>query len=180
MECKMLYSTQRNWCEKVNDRRKSGMCLALYLASSRPLPIIAWDPANPAFHVINPPESAAGVRKHFRYENVYYAGSHQGCSCAFNYEHEYDSILELTDYLRSALASGAEIEAFVCRIGKEEQDVQHALVTSPGGVALPEFFFKDGQFLIIRSGKSPQPTEARPKSWSATAMRDAGGVLKRS
>ena len=156
------------------------MCLALYLASSRPLPIIAWDPANPAFHVINPPESATGVRKHFRFENVYYAGSHQGCSCAFNYEHEYDSILQLRDYLRNALASGAEIEAFACRIGNEEHDVQHALVTSPEGVALPEFFFKDGQFLVIRSGKSAQPAEARPESYSASAMPDTGGVLGRS
>jgi hypothetical protein len=146
------------------------MCLALYLASSRPLPIVAWDEVNPAFHVVLAPESAAGVRKHFRFENMYYAGSHQGCSCAFNYEHEYDSIIQLRNYLRSALASGAEIEAFVCRIGKEEQDVQHALVTSPEGIALPEFFFKDGQFLVIRSGKSPQPAENRPTPYSAAAM----------
>ncbi len=155
------------------------MCLALYLASSRPLPIIAWDPAGPAFHVIKPHEGAAGVRKHFSYENVYYAGSHQGCSCAFNYEHEYESILQLRDFLRDALASGAEIEAFVCRIGKEEHDVQHALVTSPEGVALPEFFFKDGQFLVIRSRKSAQVTEARPKSFSATAIPDTDEVLER-
>ena len=153
------------------------MCLALYLASSRPLPIIAWDPDHPAFHVISPPEGAAGVGKHFRYENVYYAGSHQGCSCAFNYEHEYESILELRDYLRNALASGAEIEAFVCRKGKEEHDVQHALVTSPEGIALPEFYFKDGQFLVIRSGKSPEPVEARPKSYFASPMPDPNGVL---
>jgi hypothetical protein len=155
------------------------MCLAIYLASSRPLPVIAWDPANPAFHVIAPPESAAGVRKHFRYDNVYYAGSHQGCSCAFNYEHEYDSILQLRDYLRQALASGAEIETFACRIGNEEHDAQHALVTSPEGIALPEFFFKDGQFLLIRVGKLPQPTDARPKSFSTAALSNAGAASER-
>ena len=68
------------------------MCLALYLAASQELPVIAWDKANPAFHVIRLPKNAEGVRKHFHSEYVYYAGSAQGCSCAFNYEHESDSI----------------------------------------------------------------------------------------
>ena len=152
------------------------MCLALYLASSRPLPIIDWDPDHPAFHVIYPSETAAAVRKHFRYENVYYAGSHQGCSCAFNYEQEYESVLQLRDYLHEALATGAEIEAFACRPGKEERDVQHALVTSPEGLVLPEFYFKDRQFLVIRSGKSPEPIETRPKSFFVDEVPEVDGV----
>ncbi len=177
--CKIAIFSQRKLrSESVNDWRKLGMCLALYLASSRPLSVIAWDPANPAFHVIKPPESVHDVRRHFSYENVYYAGSHQGCSCAFNYEHEYESILHLRDYLRDALASRAELEAFACRIGNETHAMQHALVTTPDGVALPEFFFRDGQFLIIRSGKSTQPIEARPKSYFAAAMPDAEEVLE--
>jgi hypothetical protein len=150
------------------------MCLALYLASSRPLPLIAWDPVSPAFHVVKAPEIAVGVCRHFRFENVYYAGSHQGCSCAFNYEHEYESILQLRDYLRGALASGAEIEAFACRVGNERKSMQHALVTTPDGIALPEFFFKDGQFLIIRLGKSAEPIEVRPRSYSPSVMSDTG------
>ncbi|MEP6685352.1 MAG: hypothetical protein ABJB22_01130 [Verrucomicrobiota bacterium] len=134
----------------------------------------AWDPASPAFHVSAPPVSAAGVRKHFRCENVYYASSHQGCSCAFNCEHEHESILQLRDYLREALASGAEIEAFVCRIGREEDDVRHAVVSSPEGIALPGFFFKDGQFLVIQS---PHPSRARRKFYPAGAMSDFGAML---
>jgi hypothetical protein len=137
------------------------MCLALYLAASQELPVIAWDDTNPAFHVIHLPTSAEGVRKHFRSEYVYYAGSKQRCSCAFNYEHEYDSIVELRDYLRNALICVNEIEMFACQTGAEERDTQHALITSPEGIALPEFFFKDGQYLVIRSGKYSQPvTEA--------------------
>ena len=132
------------------------MCLALYLAASQELPVINWDDANPAFHVIRLPQNAEGVRKQFSSEYVYYAASQQGCSCAFNYEHEYDSIGELKNYLRNALICVDQVEMFACQAGAEEQDKQHAVVTSPEGIALAEFFFKDGQHLVIRAGKEAQ------------------------
>lgn len=142
------------------------MCLALYLAASQELPVIAWDDTKPAFHVIHLPKSAEGVRKHFRSNYVYYAGSAQGCSCAFNYEHEYDSIVGLRNYLRNALICVNEVEMFACQTGAEEQDTQHALITSPEGIALAEFFFKDGQYLVIRPGKdSHQHVTEAEKCW---------------
>jgi len=137
------------------------MCLALYLAASQELPVIGWDDTNPAFHVIRLPQNAEGVRKQFSSEYVYYAASQQGCSCAFNYEHEYDSIGELKNYLRNALICVDQVEMFACQAGAEEQEKQHAVVTSPEGIALAEFFFKDGQHLVIRGGKeAPRATEA--------------------
>jgi hypothetical protein len=132
------------------------MCLALYLAASQELPVIGWDDTKPAFHVIRLPKNAEGVRKHFSSEYVYYAGSQQGCSCAFNYEHEYDSIVELRNYLRNALICVDQVEMFACQAGAEEQEKQHAVVASPEGIALAEFFFKDGQHLVIRTGKDAQ------------------------
>jgi hypothetical protein len=137
------------------------MCLALYLAASQELPAIAWDETKPAFHVIRLPKSAEDVRKHFRSEYVYYAGSQQGCSCAFNYEHEYDSIVELRNYLRNALVCVDEVEMFACQAGAEERATQHSLIASPDGIALAEFFFKDGQYVVVRAGKDSQSvTEA--------------------
>ena len=137
------------------------MCLALYLGASQELPVIAWDKANPAFHVIRLPKDAEAVRKHFHSEYVYYAGSAQGCSCAFNYEHESDSIVDLRNYLRNALICVSEVEMFSCQTGTEEQDTKHALKTSPEGIALATFFFKDGQHVVIRPGKYSEPvTEA--------------------
>ena len=137
------------------------MCLALYLAAAQELPVIPWDQSNPAFHVIHLPKNAEGVRRHFRSDYIYYAGSDQGCSCAFNYEHEYDSILELRRYLRNALICVNEVEMFACQIGTEEQDKQHTLTTTPDGIALAEFIFKDGQYLVISAGKDSQrATEA--------------------
>ena len=154
------------------------MCLALYLAASQELPIIAWDHSNPAFHVIRLPKNAEGVRKHFRSDYIYYAGSEQGCSCAFNYEHEYDAILELKNYLRNALICVSKVEMFACQTGSEEREKQHAHTTSPEGIALAEFYFKDGHYLVIKPGKySELVTEAEKCLQRATA---SGPRLRRS
>ena len=96
------------------------------------------------------------VRKLLPYRHVYYVGSHEGCSCAFNYEHELKSVVELRDYLRKALAVTDEIEGFSCRPGQEPLNVKHSVTISPSGVALPEFFLQDGQRLVFRSRKTMQ------------------------
>ena len=86
------------------------MCLALYIAASKPLPVIPWDPDKPAFHVIPLPENMGDVRKFLPHPHIYYVGSQEGCSCAFNYEHDFKAVLQLRDYLRKALAVSDEIE----------------------------------------------------------------------
>jgi hypothetical protein len=137
------------------------MCLALYIASPKPLPVIPWDPDKPAFHVVPLPEEMAAVRKLLSFEHVYYIGSHEGCSCAFNYEHDLKSVLELRDYLRKALTVTDEIEGFSCRPGDEQLNVKHSVTISPSGVALPEFFLQDGQRLVFRSRKTMQARRRR-------------------
>jgi len=137
------------------------MCLALYIASNTPLPVIPWDRKKPTFHVVSLPESMSAVRKLLPYPHIYYVGSHEGCSCAFNYEHEIKSGLELRDYLRKALAVTDEIEGFSCRPGQEPLNVKHSVTISPSGVALPEFFLQDGQRLVFRSRKTMQAQRRR-------------------
>lgn len=138
------------------------MCLALYIAASKPLPVIPWDSKKPTFHVIPLPESMADVRKLLPHPHIYYVGSHEGCSCAFNYEHEFKSALELRDYLRKALTVVDEIEGFSYRPGHERLNVLHSVTISPGGVALPEFFFQDGQRLLFRSRQTMQAKRQQP------------------
>jgi len=140
------------------------MCLALYIASPRPLPVIPWDPENPTFHVIPLSDEDEVVRKVLPGPHVYYVGSHEGCSCAFNYEHEIKSALELRDYLRKALTVTDEIEGFSCRPGHADLKVKHSVVISPSGVALPEFFLEDGQRLVFRSRKTMQALRKRALS----------------
>lgn len=137
------------------------MCLALYIAAFKPLPVIPWDPNRPAFHVVPLPENMQAVRKLLPYTHVYYVGSHEGCSCAFNYEHEFKAVIELRDYLRKALAVSDQIEGFACRPGEAQLNVKHSVTISPTGVALPEFFLQDGQRLVFRSRKTMQARRRR-------------------
>ena len=128
------------------------MCLSLYLAAAQSLPVIDWDIANPGFHVVEAPPGLAAVRKHFKHEHVYYVGSREGCSCAFNYEHDDRAILELRNYLREALREVEQVEGFVCRAGSEAKEAQHWQTTSADGVALADFYFREAQFLVIQRG----------------------------
>jgi hypothetical protein len=139
------------------------MCLALYLAASQALPVIAWDKENPAFHVIRLPKEAEAVRKHFHSDYVYYAASAQGCSCAFNYEHESDSIVDLRNYLKNALICVDQVEMFSCQTGTEDQETKHRLETSPDRIALADFLFKDGQHVVITPAKSYEPISEAEK-----------------
>jgi len=138
------------------------MCLALYLAASKPLPVLPWDPNKPAFHVIPLAEDREDVRQLLTYPHIYYVGSHEGCSCAFNYEHELKSAIELRDYLRKALTIVDEIEGFSCRSGHKSLNVLHSVTIAPSGVALPEFFFQDRQRLLFRSRKTLAAQRRRP------------------
>ncbi len=160
------------------------MCLALYIASNKPLPVIPWDPKKPTFHVVNLPESMRAVRKLLPYPHVYYVGSHEGCSCAFNYEHEIKSVVELRDYLRKALAVTDEIEGFSCRPGQEPLNVKHSVTISPSGVALPEFFLQDGQRLVFRSRKTMEAQRQRASEVASSRRKRtrtaARGDVKRT
>jgi len=138
------------------------MCLALYLAASKPLPVYPWDPQKPTFHVIPLTKEMENVRQLLSYPHIYYVGTHEGCSCAFNYEHDLKSAIELRDYLRKALTIVDEIEGFSCRSGHKSLNVLHSVTISPSGVALPEFFFQDRQHLVFRSRKTLAAQRRRP------------------
>ncbi len=137
------------------------MCLTLYISSAKPLPLLPFDPEHPAFHVLELPSAAADVRAHFRHPHVYRVGSYQGCSCAFNYEHDFEPIRSLERYLKIALADGNELEGFACRTGHEEHEGKHSKVVSPEMLAMPRFYFHDCLYLqIVPSLKPSEPASA--------------------
>lgn len=137
------------------------MCLALYIASPKPLPLVPWDPKKPTFHVVPLEDSNHRVRKILPHPHIYYVGSHEGCSCAFNYEHDIKAAVELRDYLRRALTVTNEIDGFSCRPGQADLKVKHSVTISPSGVALPEFYLEDGQRLVFRSRKTMEAHRRR-------------------
>ncbi len=160
------------------------MCLVLYIASAKRLPLIPLDEAHPSFHVIDLPTTADRVRIQFRHPHVYCVRSHQGCSCAFNYEHDFEPIRSLERYLKIALSGADELEGFACRSGREADEVKHSTVVSPETISTPRFYFHDGHFLRIVPSLNPLGIRpAPPESCAPGLMAEsflgvrAGSVL---
>ena len=95
------------------------MCFGVYIASDGPLPLVAWNPAEPAFNVTPLGEPEAAVRTQFTGRNVVYAGSHTQCGCGFSTTDDNDPVdvldsrRALLAYLRSVARTDA-LELFAC------------------------------------------------------------------
>jgi hypothetical protein len=102
------------------------MCLAVYIASDRELPLKAFDPAARAFNVKPLTSHEDSVRQQFSLPHVVYAGAQTSCSCGFVEESEDDreaseaSRSDLVEYLELALQSGT-VEIFTCWEGDQER-----------------------------------------------------------
>ncbi len=100
------------------------MCLAVYIASDRELPLKAFDPVAPAFNVKPLTSHEDSVRQQFSLPHVVYAGAQTSCACGFVEESEDDreaseaSRADFVKYLESALRSGA-VEIFTCWEGDQ-------------------------------------------------------------
>ncbi len=109
------------------------MCLAIYIASNKPLPLIPWVEEMPAFYVKEVVKDGAGVKRQFQYKYVYYAGSHEGCGCGFIKDGESGEELaqieenykRLSAYIKDAKESGALLQLFSCWEGNQTQEPEY-------------------------------------------------------
>ncbi|HEY0076734.1 MAG TPA: hypothetical protein VGB77_21805 [Abditibacteriaceae bacterium] len=138
------------------------MCMVLYVASDKPLPLIAWDENNPNFHVKELHESSAGVRKQFSKPYVYYLGSDQGCGCGFSYGQfvndndelkSRESVSRLSKYLSQAVEIAGPLELYSCWSGDEEEPPEFKEVVTfeeiPGEIGGEAFAFQEREFIKI-------------------------------
>lgn len=100
------------------------MCKAVYLASTRELPVIPWDDAVPAFYAV-PAEADEPIRSRLGRPHIVYLGSHEGCGCGFSHDDDDDdlalrlgSLARMAEYIGEASASG-EVLVWVGWEGKE-------------------------------------------------------------
>jgi hypothetical protein len=132
------------------------MCLAVYVASSKPLPTSAWQKDARAFYL----EAVAAhesVRKQFAAANVYYAGSHKGCGCGFIKDGEVGEDLAacqrnydaLSLVVARAMADGAAVEIFSCWEGDQTKPPEFVESLAPQALAEPGFELKERQLLRI-------------------------------
>jgi len=139
------------------------MCLALYIAADRQLPLIPWDEKAPVFHVRDLSAKEQVVRPHFSKPYVYYAGAHEGCGCGFNYGRQYpeleadagelkaarESVARLSAYLSDAVAAGGAVEVLACWEGDQAKEPQRGRRLTPEEVRLDGFYFKEEQEMLI-------------------------------
>jgi len=136
------------------------MCLVVYLAASKPLPELPWNPAEPAFHVQSRDDGAARVRGQMTLPHVYYVGSHEGCGCGFDQEngnpgHPEElaatraSLDALARYLRAAVLSHDRLELYTCWDGDEELPVEHRLRVQVGSFAPDMTWFPERAHVTI-------------------------------
>jgi hypothetical protein len=151
--------------------------MVVYVASDYPLPTLAWDQANPRFHVTELPERAEPVRRHFSKPCVYYAGSHEGCGCGFQWgEYEgygeeddlpakQDSRRRLADYLSVALQHQPAVEVYACWDGDEGLPADHTGRVHPRDLTRGRTFFRERELLVVSE------LDAAP----GTSSSDGGG-----
>ena len=104
------------------------MCLMVYVASDKSLPLIKWDENKRAFCVSDLSKYEKNVAAQFKLPYVYTAGSHLGCGCGFlkNFKDEEglaqsnENYLQLSAYLQKARETEATIHIYSCWDGDQE------------------------------------------------------------
>lgn len=140
------------------------MCLVVYLAADSPLRLLDWDEEAPGFHVsVLESERDTVVREQFDLPYVYYAGSHTGCGCGFNYgqhaELESDtheiamrqrSMAAMADYLAHEIGRVGEIEMLACWDGDQAAPPELHRDLTPSAFLSEEFYFYEKEHSVIR------------------------------
>jgi hypothetical protein len=137
------------------------MCLAVYLASDAPLPLIPWRDAAPAFHVSDRVPDVARLARHTTKPYVRYAGTHSGCGCGFLYDGvEPDSdehtqvrsaYADLAAYLHRH-AAGQTVEIYTCWGGDEGVAPEHVRAIAAADIAGDGFEILEREIITIRVG----------------------------
>jgi len=131
--------------------------MVVYVASDYDLPTSVWDQARPRFYVQEVTDRNAPVRRHFSQPCVYYAGSHEGCGCGFQYgEYEdedpsanQDSRRRLAEFLSLALQHQPAVEVFACWSGDEAAPAEHRGRVRPMDLIRDRTFFRERELLVV-------------------------------
>ena len=80
------------------------MCMTVFVAADHPLPLRPWHKDHPDFHVIAVADNEKWVKGVFSVPHARYAGTYEGCGCAFNVGREYPE----SEYEQPELVAGDE------------------------------------------------------------------------
>lgn len=154
------------------------MCIALYIASDRPLPLTpqpvsvaegtsspTWPQEAQRFHTATLQPAQEAVRSHFNHPHVLYVGSYEGCGCGFNYGRECPDVEVDAAHLTAARESVAELvryvqysgvrEIYSCQFDDEAKPVTRRRTVTLQLLASPDFVFGDRELLTVFQPTSP-------------------------
>ena len=152
------------------------MCLALYIGSTRTLPLIPypdyprsalasaeWPQMAQRFCTAELAEEEQVVRRHFSMPIVVLAGSYEGCSCGFNYGRQYPGYENEKEDLRAAQESVSALVAYIrdnqvrelyaCWFGDESLPHETERRVTIAELSSATFFFREKELLHV-GGKS--------------------------
>lgn len=140
--------------------RGPAVCMMVYTAANRPLDLVAWNDAQPAFYVSELLESEVSVRKQLSSAYVYHAGSHEGCGCGFRYGQypqfedeerhlKRASLDAFADYLSRQVVQVAAIELDACWDGDQTAAPVHEWAQTPNSLESEEFYFLEKELSRI-------------------------------
>lgn len=134
--------------------------MVLYLGSEKALPVIPYNPEQPAFNTKELDEHEKPVIQHFSKQHVIYVGSNEGCGCSFRHalyekgewsyvipEEDEEAIATQVDhqtlvaYLKT---SGLQkVEIYACWDGDYALSAEHHEEIAVEDILQPDFFFKE-------------------------------------
>jgi len=134
------------------------MCLAAYLASDIPLPLIDLTQEKPSFHVKELTAAKEPVITQFEKPYIYYLGSHEGCGCGFfktgndwdTLRQAQDNYTQLVSYLKKVQSPGFRIQIFACWDGDEDTEPEFRKQVDLQQLTNKNFEFKVGTLYEIR------------------------------
>lgn len=135
------------------------MCLAVYLASDKSLPLIAWSQEKPSFYVEELTSAEESVKTQFETPHIYYLGSHEGCGCGFfktgqgwdilGLDQAQDNYAQLASYLKKAQSPDSRNQIYVCWQGDENTEPEFRKQVDLQQLIEKSFEFKEGTLYEI-------------------------------
>jgi len=135
------------------------MCLMIYLASDKELPVISWDKNNSGFNIRKADETNV-VKKYFSKKNLYHVGSYLGCGCGFIYGENLDdedeevlrrkSFEDFITYLKENIDDDG-FEIYTSWAGDEWKEKEFEREIKLEEYVIPKSFsFREGEFIVVR------------------------------
>lgn len=143
------------------------MCMAIYISTDRPLPIIPYDEMNRKLHTEDITEKEQVLINIFSKQYIKYVGSDEGCGCGFRHalihndnwlevldeddtSFDNNNQIALVDLISNNIPEGKIVEIFACWEGGQNEPVLYNQTIKLSDILNEGFFFKERGFYTVQ------------------------------